>query len=71
MVGAYINTKLIIWNRESESGNWFLVHYLSKRVGYFKTDESEQRIGNRELVPFCLLWHVIPMFRMSQSGIRN
>ena len=35
--GAYINIKLIIGNRESGTGNWFLVPYLSKRVGYFKT----------------------------------
>ena len=35
--GAYINIKLIIWNRKSGIGNWFLVPYLSKRVGYFKT----------------------------------
>ena len=34
MEGAYIN---IIGNRESGTGNWFLVPYLSKRVGYFKT----------------------------------
>ena len=37
--GAYINIKLIIGNRESGTGNWFLVPvpYLSKHVGYFKT----------------------------------
>ena len=35
--GAYINKKLIIGNRKSGAGNWFLVPYLSKRVGYFKT----------------------------------
>ena len=35
--GAYINIKLIIRNRESGTGNWYLVPYLSKRVGYFKT----------------------------------
>ena len=35
--GAYINMKLIIGNRESGTGNWFLVPNLSKRVGYFKT----------------------------------
>ena len=37
MEGAYINIKLIIGNRESGTGNWFLIPYLSKRVGYFKT----------------------------------
>ena len=44
--GAYINIKLIIGNRESVTGNWFLVPYLKKRLGYFKTVKSET--GNRE-----------------------
>ena len=35
--GAYIYMKLIIGNRESGTGNWFLVPYLSKRLGYFNT----------------------------------
>ena len=43
MEGAYINIKLIIGNRESGTGNWFLVPYLSKRLGYFKI-----LIGNRK-----------------------
>ena len=51
MEGAFINMKLIIGNRESGTGNWFLVPYLSKRLGYFKTVDREQGIGNRELVP--------------------
>ena len=46
MEGAYINIKLIIGNRESGTGNWFLVPYLKKRLGYFKTVKSET--GNRE-----------------------
>ena len=46
MEGAYINIKLIIGNRESVTGNWFLVPYLRKRLGYFKTVKSET--GNRE-----------------------
>ena len=33
MEGAYINIKLIIGNRESGTGNWFLVPYLKKRLG--------------------------------------
>ena len=33
--GAYINIEVIIGNRESGTGSWFLVPYLSKRVGYF------------------------------------
>ena len=48
MEGAYINIKLIIGNRESGTGNWFLVPYLSKRLGYFKIIDREQGIGNRE-----------------------
>ena len=43
MEGAYINIKLIIGNRESGTGNWFLVPYLSKRLGYFKI-----LVGNRK-----------------------
>ena len=39
--GACMNTKLIIGNRESGTGNWFLVPYLKKRLGYFKTVKSE------------------------------
>ena len=30
MEGAFINMKLIIGNRESGTGNWFLVPYLRK-----------------------------------------
>ena len=44
----YINIKLIIVNRESGTSNWFLVPYLSKRLGYFKTVDRKQGIGNRE-----------------------
>ena len=46
MEGAYINIKLIIGNRESGTGNWFLVPYLKNGLGYFKTVKSET--GNRE-----------------------
>ena len=35
--GANINIKLINGNRESGTESWFLVSYLSKRMGYFKT----------------------------------
>ena len=48
MKGAYINMKLIIGNRKSGTGNWFLVPYLSKREAYFKTVDREQGIGNRK-----------------------
>ena len=46
--GAYIDMKLRIGNRESGTGNWFLVPYLSKCLGYFKIIDREQGIGNRE-----------------------
>ena len=35
-------------NREPGSGNWFLVPYLSKRLGYLKIIDREQGIGKRE-----------------------
>ena len=78
--GAYYNMKLRISNRESEpgTGNWFLVPYLSKRLGYFKIIDRKQGIGNREpgtgnreLVPCSLFWCVIPIFLKCKSGIRN
>ena len=71
MEGAHINMKLIIGNRESGIGNWFLVSYLSKREGYFRTVDREKGIGIRELVPCALLWYVIPKFQKCKSGIRN
>ena len=71
MEGAFINMKLIIGNRESGTGNWFLVPYLSKRVGYIKTVDREQEIGNRELVPCPLFGYILPMFQKCKSGIRN
>ena len=46
--GAYINMKLRIGNWQSGTGNWFLVPYLSKRLGHFKIIDREQGIGNRE-----------------------
>ena len=48
MEGAYVNRKLRIGNRESGTGSQFLVPYLSKRLGYFKTVNWQQGIGNRE-----------------------
>ena len=71
MEGTYINIKLSIGNRESGTGNWFLVPYLRKRLGYFKIIDREQGIVNREPVPCSLFWYVIPMFRKCKSGIRN
>ena len=61
--GAYINIKLIIGNRESGTGNWFLVPYLSKRLGYFKTVGRELGIGNRELVPCSLFGYILLCFK--------
>ena len=69
--GAYINMKLRIGNRESGTGNWFLVPYLSKCLGYFRIIDREQGIGNLELVPCSLFWYVIPIFLKCKSGIRN
>ena len=40
--------KLIIENRESGTGNWFLAPFWSKHEGYFKTVDREKGIGNRE-----------------------
>ena len=71
MEGAFINMKLIIGHRESGTGNSFLVPYLSKRLGYFKTVDREQGIGNRELVHCSLLGYILPMFQKCKSGIRN
>ena len=68
MEGAYINIRLIIGNRESGTGNWFLVPYLRKSLGYFKIVKSE---GNREPETSSLFWYIILMFRKCKSGIRN
>ena len=69
--GAYIDMKLIIGNRESGTGNWFLVPFLSKRLRYFKIVDREQGIGNRDIVSRSLIWYVIPMFQKCKSGIRS
>ena len=69
--GTCIYIKLIIGNRKSGSGTWFLVSYLSKRLGYLKIVDREQGIWNQELVPCSLFWYVIPMFQKCKSGIRS
>ena len=69
MEGACINIKLIIGNRESETGNLFLVPYLRKRLGYFKTVKSET--GNRERETSSLFWYIGLMFQKCKSGKRN
>ena len=52
MEGAYINMKVIIGNRESGTGSWFFVPYLSKRLGYLNIIDREQGTGNWFLVPY-------------------
>ena len=69
--GAYINMKLRIGNRESGTGNWFLVPHLRKRLEYFKTVKSETGIGNREPETSSLFCYIILMFQMCKSGKRN
>ena len=71
--GAFINIKLKIRNRESGTGNSFLVPYLSKRLGYFKIIDRDQGVGHREpgssslfLILVCIL-----IFLKCKSGIRN
>ena len=72
MEGACINIKLIIGNRESGTGNWFLVPYLTKRLGYFKNCKNrKQGIGNRERETSSLFWYIRLMFQKCKSGIRN
>ena len=66
--GEYINMKLIIGNRESGAGNWFLVLHLRKCLRYFKTVDREQGIGNWEKVSCSLFWYVIPFFSKVQIG---
>ena len=67
--GAYINMKLIIGNQETGTCTWFLVPYMSNRLGYFKTVKSET--ANREPGNGSLFWYIIPMFQKCNSGIRN
>ena len=69
--GAYINMKLIIGNRESGTGNWFLVPYLSKSVGYFKTDDREQGIVNRESGTSSLILNLVYSINVSKEQIGN
>ena len=69
--GAYINMKLRIGNRESGTGNWFLVSYLSKRLGYFKIFDREQGIGNRELGTSSLFLILVCNTNISKVQIGN
>ena len=59
MEEAYINIKLIIGNRESGTGNWFLVPYLKKTSRIFqncKIGNRESGTGNRKLVPYLVYY---------------
>ena len=71
MEGAYINIKLIIGNRESGTGNWFLVPHLRKRLGYFNLLYGKRGIRNREREISSLFWYIRLMFQKCKSGIRN
>ena len=64
--GAYINIKLIIGNRESGTGNWFLVPYLSKRLGYLKI-----LIGNRKSGTSSLFLILVCNTNISKVQIGN
>ena len=66
MEGAYINIILIIGNRESGTGNWFLVPYLSKRLGYFKI-----LVGNRKSGTSCLFHIMVCNSNISKVQIGN
>ena len=55
MEGEYISIRLIIGNRESGTGNWFLVPYFEKTSRIFqncKIGNRESGTGNRKLVPY-------------------
>ena len=71
MEGAFINMKLIIGNRESGTGNWFLVPYLRKRVGYIKTVDREQGIGNRDPGTMSLFFIWVYITNVSKVQIGN
>ena len=49
MDGALIYWRLRIRNRKSGTGNWVLVPYLSKRLGYFKILIVNRKSGTSSL----------------------
>ena len=71
MEGAYINIKLRIGNREPGTGNWFLVPYLNKRLGYSKVIDREQRIGNTEPGTSSLFLILVSNTNISKVQIGN
>ena len=54
---AYVNIKLIIEKWESGTWSWFLVPYLSKRLGYFKIVDRDKGTGNQLLVPYVGIYY--------------
>ena len=66
----YIKRKMRIGNLKSRTGNWFLVPYLSSRLGYFKSVNWQQGIWNREQLACSLFWYIILRFQKCKSGIR-
>ena len=76
MEGAYTYRKLRIGNRESgtenkEAGDKFLVPYFDKRLGFFKTENREQGIGNWELIPCSLFLVYTTYVSKVQIGNKN
>ena len=69
--GAYIHMKLIIGNRESRTGNWFLVPNLNKLARYFKSVDRELGIGNREIVTRSLFLILVYNTNVSKVQIGN
>ena len=63
--------KLRIGNRSSGTGNWFLVPYLSKRLGYFKIIDREQGIGKREPGSSSLFLILVCNINISKVQIGN
>ena len=61
--GAYINMKLRIGNRESGTGNWFLVpcslfEKTSRIFQNCKIGNRESGTGNRKLVPYFGIFYL-------------
>ena len=69
--GVHKNIKLRIGNRESGTGNWFLVPYLSIRLGYFNIIDREQGIGNRKSGTSSLFLILVCNTNISKVQIGN
>ena len=68
MEGAYINIKLKIGNRESGTGIWFLVPYLSKRLGYFKILIGNRKSGTSSLFHIMVCNSNISKVQIGKKG---